>query len=490
MTSLSRALLLALLASLVACTSTSDMSDAARADAVIAQEMDAPILTVDASISDAGPLPSCGRPHATAVSIDPARSERGRALLTTERLVPRGVVPRLAMENLWIVWGTPRLTGPAYWAAFRVRYGFVEAPFANDALPLGIQGTGDGRVTFDCLTCHAGEVAGRTLIGAANTTLDFESLYDDLVRLNELAPMFGFPSEPVPFDLDGFTTAVGVMDAFGLALRLASSSGEVQTHFGGQRAGAWWTVRERDVLYADGIGDASSHRTMMATLLAFGLRRDELAAREDDVESIAHFVRSIEAPCWPFDAPDKASVARGRTHFIRECAGCHGPHEGEVFESRIIPLSTIGTDPLRSARWTEREAAWVNSNFPARETSGGSLGVTSMRDTDGYLAPPLTGIWARAPYLHNGTIPDLASLLDPASRPTRWRRTGSSEADYDAVRVGLRYEIIAASPSPDTREGRQVIDTTREGMRANGHLFGATLSVDEREDLLAYLRGL
>ena len=104
--------------------------------------------------------------------------------------------------------------------------------------------------------------------------------------------------------------------------------------------------------------------------------------------------------------------------------------------------------------------------------------------------PPLTGIWARAPYLHNGTIPDLASLLDPASRPTRWRRTGSSEADYDAVRVGLRYEIIAASPSPDTREGRQVIDTTREGMRANGHLFGATLSVDEREDLLAYLRGL
>jgi mono/diheme cytochrome c family protein len=416
---------------------------------------------------------------------DPERAERGRRALTEDGGIARGILPRLALENLWLVWGTAPMSGDTYWSALRERYGFVEAPFENDGLPMGLRDTGDGLVAFECLACHGGVVAGRTLIGAPNTRLDLESLYDDLVALNELAPRFGYPSVAIPFDLDGFTIAAGSMDAFGLAMELASGGapGSVETEYGAQRASAWWTVAHEDVLYSDGIGAADGHRTMMATMLAFGVTESELRALEPMIEDVGHFIRSIEAPCWDLSTIDRGASDRGRAIFDRECASCHGVHDGEgaMHPSAIIDLATVGTDPMRSERWTEREAAAVNATF---------FGVPPMRDTAGYHAPSLVGIWARAPYFHNGAVPDLASVLDPASRPARWRRTGSAEGDYDVDRVGWRYAPVDGAPDPDTREGRLVVDTARPGLGADGHPFGSALAEDERRDLLEYLKTL
>jgi hypothetical protein len=56
--------------------------------------------------------------------------------------------------------------------------------------------------------------------------------------------------------------------------------------------------------------------------------------------------------------------------------------------------------------------------------------------------------------------------------------------------MGFRYEEVSAAPDPNTREGRQVYDTTREGMGNGGHTFGAALTDVERSDLLEYLRSL
>src|SRR5690606_34563959 len=136
-------------------------------------------------------------------------------------LLGRGIMPRLGIDYLWLVWGGGRPTGDEYWQVFMERYGFHEAPFPNDGLPLGMRDAGGGMVTFDCLMCHSGKVAGQVVIGAPNSRLDMEALYDDLIALNELAPMFGFPSLPVPFDLDGYTIAAGTGDAFGLTFDLA-----------------------------------------------------------------------------------------------------------------------------------------------------------------------------------------------------------------------------------------------------------------------------
>jgi hypothetical protein len=415
--------------------------------------------------------------------VEPDRAEHGRALLQDIALTP-GVLPELVIRNLWVAWGAPPPpTDADFWAELRRRYGLIEAPFDNAGLPLGMRREGAG-VAFDCMLCHGGRIAGITLLGAPNSGIDLESLYDDLLIMRDLAPMLGIPAPPVPYDLDGLTQAAGAQDAFGLGFRFAGPiAGGVNTRYGPQRAPAWWQLQYKERIYADGSGAASGHRSFMATLVAFGITPDQLVAREQDFVDIAHYVRSMQAPCWSFTTLDEEKRARGRQVFSATCARCHGVYEGAEaqYPNLVVPLEEVGTDPVRAQRFGSDEALVLNGSW---------FGDPPLSSTGGYLAPPLVGIWARAPYFHNGSVPDLIGVLDPSKRPARWRRLGSELEHYDVERVGLRYDEVSTPGDPDTREGRLVYDTTREGMGNGGHPFGAPLSEADRSDLLEYLRGL
>jgi hypothetical protein len=110
-------------------------------------------------------------------------------------------------------------------------------------------------------------------------------------------------------------------------------------------------------------------------------------------------------------------------------------------------------------------------------------------DPAGYVAPPLNGIWASAPYLHNGSVPTLWHLLNPGQRPAVWRRT---EDGYDQSRVGL--EVTSFDDVPGTvrlpSEKREYFDTHRPGKSASGHEFPDQLSDDEKKAVLEYLKTL
>ncbi|MEL6133964.1 MAG: hypothetical protein AAFR59_11425, partial [Bacteroidota bacterium] len=101
----------------------------------------------------------------------------------------------------------------------------------------------------------------------------------------------------------------------------------------------------------------------------------------------------------------------------------------------------------------------------------------------GYMAPPLDGIWATAPYLHNGSVPDLWSLLDSKARPTYWQRTAESE-DYTLEKVGWNYT------DRNNPRGKWTYDTTLPGSSNVGHYFGDTLSTSERWAMIEYLKTL
>lgn len=371
-------------------------------------------------------------------------------------------------------------TDADFWSAFRQRYGLIEAPFDNAGLPLGIRRDG-ANLAFDCLLCHAGRVGGITLVGAPNSAVDLESLYDDLLIMRDLAPTIGIPAPPVPYDLDGLTHAAGAQDAFGLGFRFVDAG--LNTQYGPQRAPAWWQLQYKDRIYVDGSGAASGHRSFMATLVAFGITPDQLITREQDFEDLAHYIRSVQPPCWSFTKLDEPQRERGRQVFTETCAPCHGVYEGPQahFPDLIVPISEVGTDPLRAQRFGNAEATALNTSW---------FGDPPLKATGGYLAPPLIGVWARPPYFHNGSVPDLLGVLDPSKRPTRWRRLGPESEHYDTERVGLRYEEINTATDPNTREGRLIYDTTREGMSNTGHFYGASLSEARRADLLEYLRGL
>src|SRR5205814_1863762 len=107
----------------------------------------------------------------------------------------------------------------------------------------------------------------------------------------------------------------------------------------------------------------------------------------------------------------------------------------------------------------------------------------------GYVAPPLDGIWASAPYFHNGSVPTLWHVLHPSERPIVWTRRGEA---YDVDRVGPRIDAFDVVP-PHMTAGwqlRHYFDTRGFGKSAAGHTFPDALDEDEKRAVLEYLKTL
>ena len=107
----------------------------------------------------------------------------------------------------------------------------------------------------------------------------------------------------------------------------------------------------------------------------------------------------------------------------------------------------------------------------------------------GYLAPPLDGIWATGPYLHNGSVPTLWHLLHPKERPVVWRRTSDS---FDHERIGMTIEALDTVPASakSARTRRRYFDTSRPGKSAAGHLFPDKLTEAQKRAVLEFLKPL
>lgn len=403
---------------------------------------------------------------------DPERAERGAAtLLALDG--PR--LPWLALRSLWVAWGRTRSPSDAdYWAEFAERYGF--APRGGDTPPWGVERRGD-EGTLQCLACHADLVNGQPLVGAGNSRLRLEDLYDDLLLLAQRAAALGIPVPDLPAiwaeAFAGRTAGPGANDAFGMALTLASTFTplDLETRYGFQQAPAWWLLPYKDRLYTDGIGAHDNHRTMLATALASGASPDDLRDLDADLQDLRHHLLTLTPPPWPFAPPPPERVAQGRAIFHETCASCHGTYAPARDGAFPDAIEDVDTDPLRHTRFTEREANALSASW---------FGQPPLQDTQGYLAPPLLGVWATAPYLHNGSVPDLRSLLRPDERPTRWRHHPTTP--YDPERVG----IALAPPDASSR----TYDTTRDGLSAEGHRFGEDLTEDQLAALLAFLTQL
>jgi mono/diheme cytochrome c family protein len=255
---------------------------------------------------------------------------------------------------------------------------------------------------------------------------------------------------------------------------------------------AWWHFRKKKTIYHLGVADSRSIRTMMPFLLIPGNTAEYIKGKESDFADIRAFLLRMQPPPYPF-AIDQNLAARGKAVFERSCKRCHGTYGNEShYPNKIIPLSEVGTDATLASAFSPEgvrhylKSWFANEHGPLGEAYHGLGG-------GGYQAPPLDGLWATAPYFHNGSVPTVYHVLNSQARPKIFSRGFRGDwEDYDSKKLGLKVRILSQALNTDQPpvERRKVYDTTLPGRSNGGHTFGDKLTEEERSEIIEYLKTL
>ncbi len=337
---------------------------------------------------------------------------------------------------------------------------------------------------------------------------------------------------------------------------------------------------------------------------AAGEQNDYDSWSSDHVQDGDHYITSRKAPLYPLPI-DKALAQEGAILFHTKnlwangnvvpapaggngsCASCHGAYSPrfindpafladprlEGIASYVVPLDIIDTDPVRMETYNDgTNEGNSNTAVGYPETAPGSAERAELSSADnarvedcrvqnladlqknsqgeqrpqGYAAPPLYGIWATAPYLHNGSVPSVEALLHSSSRPDIWRRVSKPapagqnnvvmgfdhdlQRAYDQRAMGWKYDVLEcggsdAIPQLDCTplaqenldfflseyygglllgwnitnppslsnsdiEARKIYNTRMFSQGNGGHVFTDVLTAQERSAIIEYLKTL
>lgn len=425
------------------------------------------------------------------------------------------IMDAIVFANLWRSWdATSRAAAEK--ASDKVRrqmtlqrYGLLEAPYENGGAPLGFVVKKDGSWAMNCLICHAGSVAGKTMMGLPNTALDFSGIYEDVENTVTILhgnksgnPAFpqgllflaqGKNPEKIEFPEGLLSVSRGTFNSFTFSvvfLSIRDRDLNVQqtpvdlkpmNHY--IDPPALWHARKKTAFYTDGFA-VKSVRPLMQFSLDPSFGSEQFKSWEDDYKDIYDWLHTIESPKYPGHI-DNALATAGQHVYAETCARCHGtPGPGGEYPNKVVSLDVVNTDRGRLDGLSPEFKKYFSSSWMGKN---GETGITTH--SEGYVAPPLDGVWASAPYFHNGSVPTLYHVLFPEERPVVWRVKDYNS--YDHTRVGLLVEEHRSMPPTRTiLEKRSYYDTTRPTMSKSGHLFPETLSKEQRRSLLEYLKSL
>lgn len=409
-------------------------------------------------------------------------------------------------------------------------------------------------ITFSCATCHAGDLFGRKVIGLNNrfpranefflfgrtaTSLLPPPLFKVGVGASDKElEMYRRLRENAQF-IDGRKPLVRGLDtslahvALSLSRRaddgLASKTPDSRSNPrdsllryqpADSKPAVWWNVKYKNKWLLD--GSVISGNPIFTNILWNEIGRgtdlselsDWLERNDTVVKELTATVFSSEAPAFLDFFPESHfkidRVRRGQNLFNKNCSFCHG-HYVKGYESASAkfmtarellstlrvefhsntPVINVGTDPLR-AQGMQALAEPLNSLAVSKKN-----GIV-VKVQQGYVPPPLVGVWARWPYMHNNSIPSLCAVLTPtAQRPAVWDvgEARSKETDFDAECNGYPLGEKAPAEWKKNRWGR--FDTSRKGMGNQGHDEGifmtngvSRFSSQDVKDLVHFLQTL
>jgi mono/diheme cytochrome c family protein len=396
-------------------------------------------------------------------------------------------------DNAWKLWGLERKPAD-YDRLFRERYGLHPAPFPNDGYPMGLRlaQTDLGLVrtkglTTDCLICHGGSIAGQSYVGLGNTSLDFQAFYEEMngTERRRARAAFRFTNVRGTNEAGGFSVFLLGYREPDLSMRLTRLDLDLQDDLC-EDVPAWWLLKKKKTMYYTGGTDTRSVRSLMQFMMSPLNFPSAFHKAEADFAEIRQYLLSIEAPKYPLPI-NREQAARGEEVFKDTCARCHGTYGKKwTYPNKIVPLAEIGTDRRRYEGITAKFGEYYNKSWFARDYPALA--------SDGYQAPPLDGIWATAPYLHNGSVPTLYHLLNSKTRPKIFTRSYRTDLDaYDSEKVGWKVQVLDRAPDHSRMpplEARKIYDTRQSGRGNGGHIFGDKLSESDRLAVIEYLKTL
>lgn len=242
---------------------------------------------------------------------------------------------------------------------------------------------------------------------------------------------------------------------------------------------ALWHMQKKNALYYTGVGRGDFTKLLFqASVLGI---KDSTAARlaQQNFEHITAWIRTIEPPKYPKEINTEL-VKAGKLLFQKKCQSCHGTYDyPETYPNKIVSLDVVKTDPLYAAYAVDSKIVqWYNKSWFAT-----SEPQSWFEPEQGYMAPPLDGVWSTAPYLHNGSIPTIYNLLNSKTRPKYWKRSDNT-AKYDWEKVGWENKYRGGI------KDHNVYDTSLPGYGNQGHTFADDFTETERMAVIEYLKTL
>ena len=241
-----------------------------------------------------------------------------------------------------------------------------------------------------------------------------------------------------------------------------------------------WNQRpRRDMqLHWDGNNTLVEERNKSA---AFGTGTTPATIDLKAIGRLEDWLLDLKAPPYPYPI-NKPLARRGAALYGKYCADCHGA-SGQDFTGekvgQVTPIAQIGTDRGRLDSYTYELAvnqATLYAGYPWR--------FTHFRKTYGYANMPLDGIWLRAPYLHNGSVPTLRDLLEPSWRRPKAFYRGNDL--YDPVKVGFVSGVAIENGRRYFRYDTSLPSNGNQGHE--GRAYGTQLEPAEKEALVEYLK--
>jgi mono/diheme cytochrome c family protein len=364
---------------------------------------------------------------------------------------------------------------------------------------------GEVVVAPNCLQCHAQVFEGKLIMGLGNSLVDFTrkqatnpqtlNVLEAFLKKNspkqyEAAETFITVTKTIAPYLNIETRGVNIADHLAAVLAAhrdpksfrwrdtaylkVSNEGIIPTD-----TPAWWLLKKKNAMFYSGFGRGDFGRFLMASNLLTTKDTSESRQVDDRIPDVLAYINSLQPPPYPKDIDQQLS-SKGRLVFEKNCSSCHGTYGSKgKYPNLLIPESIIKTDPtlFTSSYSSSQFIDWFNKSW---FTEGHH--PAKLKPFKGYIAPPLDGIWITAPYLHNGSVPNLETLLNSRLRPKYWSRD-ITDPVYDYEKIGWKYSV-------DSVPVKYGYNTEMRGYGNYGHYFGDRLTDADRKAVIEYLKSL